>query len=315
MLKYVLILIVSAAWSKTLLGASENFDDLQVFLQSFMNSYTGQTYQMETCLTPQIQSTLNQKLAATYGYLLTFNYEGLIDSYEQFLYTLGISCELCGLNQVQVSLANGLDEKGEFWYQVNLLFNSKRVMSLFESFASKYQSKDWAGAGSIIGQITGILIPFEQSKLTLSLSAFNTQGYLDFWKGLVSGLSSNPRKQGVCASYLLTFANQTVQPAIDVNKIVEGDNSGFLTLFGDLANALSYGKNGYTGGCNFELLEENLGQIWTTEGAQTVFIRYLSNMPRVDAAIENLKNCDEHIFSCGQGTGQLIRYLLAWSIQ
>lgn len=315
MLKTVLILIVSIAWSTKISDTSDNFDDLQAFLQSFMNSYTGREYPMAACLTPQIQATLNQKLAASYGYILTLDYEGLLDSYEQFLYTLGISCELCGLNQVQVSLANGLDEKSEFWYQVNLIFNSKRVYSLFESFGAKFKSNDWAGAGSILGQITGILIPFEQIKLNSSLAAMNTQAYLDFWKGLVSGLMSNPRKQGICSTFLLKFANNTIQPAVDINKILEGDNSGFLTVFGDLATALSFGKSGYTGGCNFELLDENLKQLITKEGLQTVGIRYLSNLPSVDAAIQNVKNCDEHIFSCGQGTGQLIRYLVGWSIQ
>lgn len=315
MLKYVLMFLVFTAFSQTAPDSSDNFDDLQAFLQSFMNSYTGQAYPMSTCLTTQIQQTLNQNLAATYGYILTLNYEGLKNSYEQFLYTLGMSCELCGLNQVQVSLKNGLDQKGEFWYELNFMYNSKQVVSLFESFATKYKSQDWQGAGSVLGQLTGILIPFNQGASNLSLSIINTDGYLQFWKGLVNGLMVNPRKPGVCSSFILKFANTTIQPVTDINKMMQGDKSGYYTFFGDLANALSAGMTGYTGGCNFDLLEEELKQLATTEGLQVLATRYISNIVKVDAGVTNIKNCNVNAYTCGLGFGTVIRYLANWSIQ
>lgn len=311
MLKYVLMFCVFTALSQN----PNNFDDLQTFLQSFMNSYTGQDYPMSTCLTPQVQQTLNENLAATYGYILTLNYEGLKASYEQFLYTLGISCELCGLNQVQLSLTNGLSDKGKIWYEVNLMYNSQKVLSLFESFASKYKSQDWQGAGSVLGQLTGILIPFTQDSSNLSLSAINTDGYLNFCKGLVNGLMIDPRKPGICSKFMLNFVNTTIQPVVDINKMTSGDMSGFNTFFGDLANALSTGLVGYTGGCNFDLLEENVKELTTSEGMQVLATRYVSNIVKVDAAVTNIKNCNLNAYTCGLGIGTVVKYLANWSIQ
>jgi hypothetical protein len=314
MIKYVLIFLISISQSLTLSGPSGNYQDLQTFLQSFMNTYTGSTYQMSTCLTPQIQATLDKNLANSYGYLLTLDFSGLLQSYETFLYNLVISCELCGLNQVQVSLNEGLNEKGQFWYQVNFLFHSQQVKSLFEKFGKKYSAQDWAGAGAALGQITLILVPFEQQALSMNFEAFDQNVYQTWWKGFVNGLSANNRKLGPCAGFLLKFANSTIPAANDFSKINSKDMSGFNTIFGNMADSLTFGKTNYMNNCNFELLKENTRSAMSVEGVKELLLRFLGNIAYCNSAVQKIQSCNENIFGCGQGYGTLIKYLLAWPI-
>lgn len=314
MLKYPLLFLLISTYSLSTSEPAGNYDDLQVLLQSFMDSYTGSPYSMSTCLTPQIQSRLDQQLSSTYGYLLTMDFEGLLNTYEDFLYTLMMGCELCGLNQVQASLKEGLNQKGQFWFEVNFWYHGKAVLSLLDQFGKKFKAGDWQGAGKALGSLTNILVPFEQTMLAGGLLAFDQSGYQTWWKGFVNGLSLNSRRYGTCAVFMLNFANSTIPTATDFSKFFDRDLTAFSTFFGDLAGTLTFFKQSNPKTCNFELLESNLGALFSADGAKDLVSRYIGNIAYCHSAYLKIQSCDQNIYGCGQGFGTLVKYLLAWGI-
>lgn len=291
---------------------ASNYDHIELFLSAFMNNYTHTQYNMSACLTPKTQANLDQILAASLGYLIFLDFEQVLSSYKQFLTSLADACEVCGLNQVEMSLKQGISEKSKVWFEINLAYNSEKILSLAESLKGELELKHYIAAGGILGDITSILIPFDASHQLLL--TFDQSMYLSWWKGFIYSLALNPKKPGPCNSFLNKFANQTVNSAMDISLLIQGKLSGFNTLFGDLANSLTFVKNNYTDVCMFDQLEANIVELISKTGLQELFARYASRALTINAAIFNIKNCQASYYACGQGVGTIIKYLLNWSI-
>ncbi|OMJ82541.1 hypothetical protein SteCoe_16773 [Stentor coeruleus] len=289
-----------------------NYDHIELFLSAFMNNYTHTQYNMSACLTPKTQASLDQILAASLGYLIFLDFEQVLQSYEQFITSLADACGVCGLNQVEMSLKQGISEKSKVWFEINLAYNSEKILSLVESLKGELELKHYIEAGGTLGTITSILIPFDAPH-QLSLT-FDQSMYLSWWKGFIYTLSINPKKTGPCNAFLSKFANQTVNPAMDISQLAQGKLSGFTTLFGDLASSLTFVKNNYTDVCMFDQLEANIIELLSKTGAEELFARYASRALTINAAIFNIKNCQTSFYACGQGVATLIKYLLNWSI-
>jgi GH24 family phage-related lysozyme (muramidase) len=291
-----------------------NYDDLQVFLKGFMSTYAGSSYIMSGCLSESSQSSLDRELASTYLYLLSGQLSEMMQAYESFLTLLSESCNECGLSSVSSSLRAGISQKGKIWYEINLLYNSKKIESSFETFFTQLKAKNWAGAGSSLGQITAVLVPYTKN-VSLNALDMNTPAYQAWWKGLVSTLSLNPKKQGICAAFFLNLGNQTIQVATDFDKLNNGDLSGINTLFGDLANLLTWWQGKYTNDfCNFDMLEVALKSLKTKDGITQLFMRYFARAININSAYLAVAECSSNTYSCGQGVGTIFKYLIGWSI-
>jgi hypothetical protein len=328
MSKHVLIscLLLSLAASSSLRGADPssegNYDDLQAFLSGFMSGYTGSASDMSKCLTPETQSNLDQILASTYGYIFTGKFAELKETYETFLHSMAQACGQCGLTTVESSLKTGMAAKGKIWYEVNLAYNYEKVEVAFKTAVSQIKEKNWAAAGNTVGQLTDLLVPFEATPVklmqfmeVLTVKAFNTVTYQSWWKGLVNTLQISTKKQGPCALYLLNFGNSSIPLATDVYKINSNDWSGMNTLFGDAATLLTYVQKSYTTDiCDVALLEQNIKDLFSKAGAFELASRYAAKASLINASYNNIKNCDVNMYTCGQAYGNMIKYLLNWSI-
>ncbi|OMJ82496.1 hypothetical protein SteCoe_16783 [Stentor coeruleus] len=289
-----------------------NYDHIELFLSSFMNNYTHTQYNMSTCLTPKTQANLDQILASSLGYLILLDFDQVLQSYEQFLISLADACEICGLNQVEMSLKQGMSEKSKVWFEINLAYNSEKILNLVESLKGELELKHYIEAGGTLGTITSILIPFNPPhKLSLN---FDQSIYLSWWKGFIYTLSINPKKPGPCYAFLSKFANQTINPAMDISLLIQGKLLGFNNLFGDLAKSLTFVKTNYTDVCMLDQLEANFIELFSKAGVEELFARYVSRALSINTSILNIKNCQMSFYACGQGVGTLIKYLLNWSI-
>lgn len=322
MSKSVLIscFLLSLAMSSSLRGPQPtpdtNYDDLQGFLTGFMTGYTGTGYNMSECLTPATQSQLDQILASTYGYIFTGKFSELKDTYEKFILSLANACGECGLTTVESSLKVGLQTKGKIWYEINLAYNSKKVEQAVESTITQMKAGQWTQAGQTLGQITDLLIPFESSPAKLgSFLDFNTASYQSWWKGLVSSLAISPKKQGPCAVFLLNFGNSTIPVFTDLTEIHDKQMKGFDTLFGDAAKTLTFIQTNYPSDiCDFALLWSNVEEIFTKSGVIELASRYASKASLINSSVTNIKNCDLNAYACGQGYGNVVKYMLNWAI-
>lgn len=324
MSKSVLIscLLVSMALSSSIRApdptADTNYDDLQAFLTGFMTGYTGSASDMSTCLNPQTQSNLDLILASTYGYIFTGQFAELKVTYEKFLTSLIGACGECGLTSVESSLSSGLSSKGKVWYEVNIVYNSPKLEQALKTTITQMQAKKWSDAGQTLGQMTGLLIPYVPASPPVTLGSFldfNTAAYQTWWKGLIAALAISPKRQGPCALYLLSFANTTIPVFNDVSTINSKDMSGFNTLFGDAAKTLTYVQSSYTTDfCDFALLQSNIIELFSKTGAIELASRYASKASLINSSIVNIQNCDLNAYSCGQGYGNVIKYMINWSI-
>ncbi|OMJ84481.1 hypothetical protein SteCoe_14366 [Stentor coeruleus] len=319
MSKIVLIALSLAALSlassldKPINPEKLDYEDIKVIIGSFMNTYTNSQYNLTNCFPESMQNKLNQFIAASIGYLAFLDFTKVLDCYEQFLFNLATECGVCGLNQVQKSLLNGVDDKSLFWFEINLAYHSKEVMGLFEIFAKEIENKKYTDAGSTLGQITAILIPYEQPALSSSF-IFDASAYQSWWNGAIYTLSLNPKNYGRCAYFLGNFSIESTNTAIDIENLVLGHMSVFNTIFGDLASTLTFYKKNYTGVCMFETLWENIAELASSTGASELAARYAARAMVINSAIMNIKNCDTSFYACGQGVATLIKYLLNWSI-
>ena len=277
-----------------------------------MNTYTGTAYNMTNCLTPAVESNLDQILAASVGYLITLNFNEVMTMYKEFLVQLADNCEVCGLSEVGKSLHLGMVAKGEFWFELNLAANLNNVEKQLTQFVSGMKSQNYAAAGTALGTITSILVPYMPSA-TLEMVQFSQIGYLTWWNGLIVSLSSNPKKLGPCATFLTGFGNNSVNAASDLSMILDKQWKGFKNFFGDLAAALTYGENTYKGSCGFSALKESIDQILGGD-YKLLIERYALKAISINTAISNVKHCNVNLYSCGQGVGTIIKYLLSWSI-
>lgn len=285
---------------------------LEQFLTSFMDNYTHTSYNMSDCLTPKTQSKLNQMLAASLGYLIFLDFDKVLQSYEDFILSLAEACSECGLKEVEVSLKNGISKKSKVWFEVNLAYNSEKVMELAQIFIQEMEKKDYISAGGSLGKITSMLIPYEPAHM---LGSFDQNIYMTWWKGFIYSLSMNPKKPGPCYYFLSNFSSHTVNPAMDIYSLSQGQISGFNTLFGDLASSLTFVKTNYTSDvCMFDQLESNFLACFSKTGMEEVFARFSARFVSINTAIVNIKNCGTSYYACGQGVATIIRYLLDWSI-
>lgn len=322
MSKSVLIscFLLSLAMSSSLRGPQPtpdtNYDDLEAFLAGFMTGYTGTAHNMSQCLTPATQSQLDQILASTYGYIFTGKFSELKDTYETFILSLANACGECGLTTVESSLKVGLQTKGKIWYEINLAYNIEKVEKSTETAYTQLKAGQWTQAGQTIGQMTDMLIPYEMSPAKLSsFLDFNTATYQSWWKGLVSALSISAKKQGPCAIFILNFANSTIPVFTDLSEIHDKQMKGFDTLFGDAAMSLTFVMNNYPSDfCDFALLGANVQEIFTKSGVVELASRYASKASLINSSVNNIKNCDLNAYACGQGYGNVIKYMLNWAI-
>ncbi|OMJ69189.1 hypothetical protein SteCoe_33146 [Stentor coeruleus] len=285
---------------------------LEQFIESFMDNYTHTNYNMTNCLTAKTQSKLNQILAASLGYLMFLDFDKVLQSYEDFILSLASACNECGLYQVEVSLKNGISEKGKMWFGVNLAYNSVKVMELAQNFTQEMEKKDYISAGGSLGKITSMLIPFEPAHM---LGSFDQNIYITWWKGFIYTLAINPKKPGPCYYFLSNFSSQTVNSAMDIYSLSQGQMSGFNTLFGDLASSLTFVKANYTSDvCMFDQLESNILACFSQSGVEELFARFSARFLTINTAFLNIKNCGTSYYACGQGVATIIKYLLNWSI-
>jgi len=281
-----------------------------------MDGYTGTAYNMSQCLTPSAQSQLDEILASTYGYIFTGQFSEVKSAYENFLLTLANDCGECGLTKVESSLKVGLQTKGKIWYEVNLVYNAKKVEESLQTFYSQITSKNFQAAGTTVGQLTDLLIPYESSPVNLnSFLDFNTAAYQTWWKGLVQALAINSKSQGPCAKFLLNFANTTIPVFTDITELHSKNMAGFNTLFGDATKPLSYIQTSYTTDfCDFDLLLANIQDLFSQTGLLELASRYATKASLINSSIVNIKNCDLNAYACGQAYGYIIKYLLNWAI-
>jgi hypothetical protein len=287
-----------------------------------MSGYTGSAYNMSQCLTPETQSNLDEILASTYGYIFTGQFAVLKETYETFLHALAQACGECGLTTVETSLKTGISAKGKVWYEVNLAYNSKKVEQAYKTTVTQVKAKQWTNAGQTLGQLTDLLIPYESSTIklmdiieVLQVKAFDTVAYQNWWKGLVNALQINNKKQGPCALYLLNLGNSSLPLATDVYKINSKDWNGMNTLFGDSASILTYVQSSYTTDiCDVALLQQNIIDLFSKAGAFELASRYAAKASLINASWTNIQNCDVNTYTCGQAYGNMVKYLLNWSI-
>ena len=293
-----------------------NYDGVGLVVQSFMDAYTMTTYNMSECLAPSAQSSLDQILAASVGYLILLDFHQVMNMYGEFLTQLASDVKACGFDQVHASLNAGLAVKGRFWYEVNLAANSEKVSKLFNQFAAQVDEKKFVMASSTLGEITSILIPYVPATQTrLSSYHFSQTGYLQWWNGTIVSLSINPKKLGPCAYFLQQFANQTILPASDISMLLHHNMAGINTLFADLANSLTYFQQNYANNeCMFSSLIENIADLKGKGGLGTLITRYAARAVSLNTAYENVKNCQNNFYTCGKATGTIIKYMLDWTI-
>ena len=293
-----------------------NYDGVGLVVQSFMDAYTMTTYNMSECLAPSAQSSLDQILAASVGYLILLDFHQVMNMYGEFLTQLASDVKACGFDQVHASLNAGLAVKGRFWYEVNLAANSEKVSKLFNQFAAQVDEKKFVMASSTLGEITSILIPYVPATQTrLSSYHFSQTGYLQWWNGTIVSLSINPKKLGPCARFLQRFANQSVLPVSDISMLLNHNMAGIDHLFGDLANLLTYFQKNYTtNSCQFDNLIDNIMTLRGLSGIETLGARYAAKAIGLSTAFANVKNCQANFNTCGQATGTIIKYMLDWSI-
>jgi hypothetical protein len=320
MAKIVLIafVVLALASATKLRGAEQaapgNYDDLQEFLTGFMTGYTGSSENLAACLTESTQDNLNQILASTYFFMITEQFKDIKAAYVEFLQVLAKACYECGLGSVEESLRKGMTEKGKIWFEVNAAFHFGQVEVAMNKALGQLKDRKYSEAGATVGQLSNLLVPFEKrASLSASLT-FEPAAYQAWWKGLVSSLAVNNKKYGPCARYLLNFANTTIAPITDLDKLAKHDLSGFSTLFGDLATSLSYVNSQYTGFCQFDLLYSNIEDLASKNGLEELLTRYASRAISINSAFINIKDCSANTYSCGQGYGVIIKYLLNWSI-
>ena len=304
--------------------AAGNYDNLELFLQSFMDSYTGTAYPMSTCLTPAIQAKLDQILAASVGWMVLLKFDEVMTSYKSFLYNLAISCEMCGLNEIQKSLEAGLTLKGKIWFELNLADNIEKISKMADTFVSQMQANNHTLAGATLGAMTSILVPYIAPTPTPTptptpkslgmYTTFDQTTYQLWWKGMIVSLSINPKKMGPCATFLGGFANNTMNPASDLSMIMSHQWAGFKNVFGDIAGSLTFVQKNYTGSCEFGTLYDNIDALMQKGGAAEILARYATRALSINTAVVNIKNCAENIYSCGQAYGTIIKYMLNWSI-
>lgn len=293
--------------------SDSNYNELEMFLSGFLESYTGAPYNMTGCLSPSTQEYLNELLSSTYIYMFTNQIDKIEKAYIEYLSTLSKACEECGLFTVSESLQAGLSQKGKIWFEVNLAFNFDKLEPAFIQTRSQLSNGQWNKAGSTLGTLTSLLIPFTPSASLHNSLSMNADNYRNWWKGLVSTLSITTKRQGPCAIFLLNFGNSSVIPLIDINKLMDDDMSVLNTLFGDLAQFLTPFET-YNGVCMFDLLLSNIKDLATKDGIVELASRYAARAMTINAAVDSVKNCDLNTFTCGQGFGTLIKYLLQWSI-
>lgn len=295
-------------------ASSGNYDDLQMFLTGFMSGYTGTGYSMSDCLTEATQDNLNQILASTYFFMITEQLSEIKTAYVDFLKALSAACLQCGIGSVENSLNKGMSDKGKIWFEINAAYNFGKVEVAMKNALSQIKAKKYSDAGATLGQLTDVLIPFEQPSSLSAPLTFESLAYQAWWKGLVSSLAVNNKKYGPCANFLLNFANTTIAPITDFDKLSKHDMSGFNTIFGDLATSLSYVNSKYTGFCQFDLLISNIEDLGSKSGLEELLTRYASRAISINAAFINVKDCRANTYSCGQGYGVIIKYLINWSI-
>jgi hypothetical protein len=291
-----------------------NYDDLQAFLNGFMTGYTGQSANLQNCLSTETQNNLNKILASTYFFMITEQLSEIKSAYVEFLQTLSNACLECGVGSVEKSLNEGISEKGQIWFEVNLAYNFGKVETASKKIISQIESRDYLNAGVTVGELTNLLIPYQSASHLSSSLEFEQAAYQAWWRGLVSALAVNNKKYGACALYLLNFANTTIAPITDFEKLSHKDMSGFNTLFGDLATTLTYVKTKYTGFCQFDLLIANIEDLFGKGGFTELLTRYGARAITINSAFVNIKDCSANTYSCGQGYGVVIKYLLNWSI-
>ena len=290
-----------------------NYEDLQSFLQGFMSTYADTSYDTSQCLSSSTQSALDQELASTYLYLLSGQLDNVLQAYETFLTQLYSACNECGLSSVAASLKVGVSQKGKIWYEINLLYNSKHLESTFATLFTQLKAKQWTQAGSTVGQITNIIVPY--TKVSLGLVDLDKPSYQAFWKGLVNTLSLNFKKQGPCAAFLLKLGNQTIPTATDFDMLNNGNYSGINTLFGDMAGLLTWWQGNYaTDFCHFDLLETDLKSLTTKDGFTQMCLRYVARVLSINSAYLAVSECSSNTYSCGQGVGTIVKFLIGWSI-
>ncbi|OMJ92372.1 hypothetical protein SteCoe_4925 [Stentor coeruleus] len=306
------VLSLSTSVDKPIDPEKVDYNDVKLVIGSFMNSYTNTEYNLTDCFPESIQNKLNQLIAASIGYLAFLDFTKVLDCYEQFLYEMATACGICGLNQVQKSLMNGIDEKSLFWFEINLAYHSEEIMGLLEIYANEIKKNKYSDAGATLGKITAILVPYDS--VLGSPFKFDSIGYQTWWKGAIYTLSINPKKYGPCAYFLGNFSIASTNAAVDIDNLAYGHLSAFNTLFGDLSSTLTFYQKNYTDVCMFETLWENIVELASKTGVSELTARYAARALAINAAILNIKNCDTSFYACGQGVATLIKYLLNWSI-
>lgn len=295
-----------------------NYDDLELVIQAFMDSYTGTSYNMSVCLQNSTQANLDRLLVASLKYVLVLDFEDFLSAFEDFISALATECNKCGLNQVYFSLNNGIDAKGTLWYGVNLADNFDLILKNFKSYTELIAKKEFVQAGSMLGELTSVLIPYTpnaSSQLGLRLKSTFSTNYMAWWKGFIQSLSISSTKLGSCGKFMTNFANSTLSAANDVNSILHRNITGAKNLFGDIASSLTYFQKFYhTGLCNFEGLKEDISELEGSNGLRLLLSRYVAYSGSINTAFLNLVNCTSNYAACGSAVGTLIKDLLGWSI-
>lgn len=293
--------------------SQENYFELQQFLGGFMTGYTGAPADMTNCLTPATQDYLNQLLGSTYLYMFSEQIIKIKEAYIEYLNTLSNACKECGLGRVSDSLKEGVTEKGKIWFDINLAFNFDKLEPAFAQIRTEISKGQYTEAGSTLGKLTALLVPYQPTPIVHSSLQFNTEDYKNWWKGLVKSLSVNTKRQGPCALFLLNFGNSSAIPVSDIDKILNNDKSGFQTIFGDFAQLLTSVQS-YNGVCMFDLLFSNIQDIATKDGLVELGSRYVARAITINAAVGSIRYCSSNTYSCGQGYGTIIKFMLNWSI-
>mmetsp|Transcript_1607 Transcript_1607/g.2593 ORF Transcript_1607/g.2593 Transcript_1607/m.2593 type:complete len:171 (-) Transcript_1607:30-542(-) len=140
----------------------------------------------------------------------------------------------------------------------------------------------------------------------------NETNAVDFYKGLNFGLQKDESNPDKCYQRTKILVNDFEAVWNDVAAIANGSQSAKQQLYTD-AEKYSADFVSSESVCNWMGFVDALNKV-LNGGLTDLIWRYIDNSSKIGSEIDTIKSCSNNYFNCGKAVGELVKFLLDWSI-
>mmetsp|Transcript_18135 Transcript_18135/g.18127 ORF Transcript_18135/g.18127 Transcript_18135/m.18127 type:complete len:314 (+) Transcript_18135:29-970(+) len=281
------------------------YDGFKTFINSFMNGYTGTTFNLPaTCFSQDEQNTLNQNIVSLFFSILKFKKAEVATNAKAFLDNFATYSYACGLNEITENWVADIKAKSEFWILANFVESEKEIVAAMHQAYVYLGEEKWSQAGQSFGVAMSHMVPVPTSSLQSGRPM-----YMSFFNGFLLGLQKNPLVPSACYLDLTDLFQYSENVFSDLQKMIALDMTGFVAFASDysrFATNFKYANDD----CDFTYLATFL----TENGFEIILNNYLASGSTTKSMSETIADCSSNYNECGQAAGTLVQTLLGWGI-